>query len=163
VHFGFWNTYQSLALEIERYVRVLMVKYENATVTVTGASLGGALAVFTALELQAKTKRVTELYNYGAPRVGNREFAAYVDRTIPTRYRVTYRFDPVPHLPPRIMLYQHNSNEVFYVDDYKKRRVCNDSGEDDTCSNFILPPFWNSLDHFTYAHLGSDCWPIAAK
>lgn len=92
------------------YVKTLLVKYPGSTISVTGASLGGALAVISSVELQHQTKKVSELYNYGTPRVGNKNFASYVDTAIPTRYRIVYNGDLVPHVPFLELGFRHNAN-----------------------------------------------------
>ena len=45
--------------------------YPYAKIIVTGHSLGAALSVFAALEINTKIAPVYRLYNYGEPRVGN--------------------------------------------------------------------------------------------
>lgn len=70
--------------------------------SVTGHSLGGAIAVHAALDLVSINLKVDTLYTYGAPRVGDKKFAEwFVDFSkIKSIYRITHARDPVPHLPP---------------------------------------------------------------
>ena len=56
------------------------------------------------------------LENYGCPRVGNQNFAHYVDTTISTYYRVVHYKDPIPHLPLKDMGFWHPAFEVWYED-----------------------------------------------
>ena len=78
----------------------------NATrLFVTGHSMGGALAVLAAAELEFNLERkksdVTAVYTYGQPRVGDPEFSAAYDAALKS---VTFRYvndlDVVPHVPP---------------------------------------------------------------
>jgi triacylglycerol lipase len=68
----------------------------------TGHSLGGALAVLAAAVLQLQAERkVTAVYTYGQPRVGDQPFSSAYDAALG---EVTFRFvndlDIVPHVPP---------------------------------------------------------------
>ncbi|MDE0349430.1 MAG: lipase family protein [Gammaproteobacteria bacterium] len=68
---------------------------------VTGHSLGGALATLLVATLIENGIDVKGLYTYGAPRVGDGEFAKWLNGKL--RYRCNYRVvnegDVVPHLP----------------------------------------------------------------
>lgn len=142
VHTGFFGAYKSLGPQVEAYVKVLLQKYPAATITTVGISLGGALSVLSSLSLQSQNNKVTELYTFGSPRVGNAAFATYVNQKIPTRYRVVYGTDLVPHLPSVKMRYKHNSNEVFfYNQDFTQYRICDNTGED--------PPARTQSRHFS--------------
>jgi predicted lipase len=85
---------------------------------VTGHSLGGALAVFAAVDLQsnfAAAGKVT-LYTYGQPRVGNEVFSDFLFSQLYGRYiRVTHYDDTVAHVPPRISGFKHAGNELWFV------------------------------------------------
>jgi putative lipase involved disintegration of autophagic bodies len=50
VHRGFLACYNSLRVEINNYLPVMVEKYPNAKIIVTGHSLGGAIAVLAAVE-----------------------------------------------------------------------------------------------------------------
>jgi hypothetical protein len=116
---------------------------------VTGQSLGGALSTFCAIELQLKLNKVTELYNFGSPRIGNEKTAAFINSKLPTRYRVIHNRDIVPHLPFEPMGFTHIAYEVLYDEPMKNYKVCDASGEDRTCSNKFDPEY-NFPDHDVY-------------
>lgn len=157
VHTGFYDSYKAVGARVQAYVSLLRQKYPTATISVAGYSLGGALATFSALELQAQQNRVTELYTFGAPRVGNAAYANYINRMIPTRYRPVFRNDIIPQLPSTNMGYKHHANQVFFTEDFKKMKVCDDSGEDRTCSSSV-PPLQRTLnDHLAYSYIDQDC------
>jgi triacylglycerol lipase len=81
----------------------------------TGHSLGGALAVVTALELSLiYPKKIQTIYNYGCPRLGNLQLANYLKTRVPTIYRVVHFKDLVPHFPSVDFKYMHPANEVLY-------------------------------------------------
>lgn len=44
-----------------------------------GHSLGAAIASFAAIEITHHVKNVDLFYIYGAPRIGNKQYAAYVE------------------------------------------------------------------------------------
>ena len=110
--------------------------------------LGGALAVHAGVDIVRNFGPVDEFYTFGQPRVGNQEFASYVNVLVPGSFnsRVTHNKDPVPHLPLLAMGFFHIDREVFYDSDggYK---VCV-GGEDSSCSNYQLNV--NILDHLNY-------------
>ena len=90
------------------------MKYPNAKIIVAGHSLGGAMATIAALELQLKYNKVTALYAFGCPRIGNENYAHFVDLKINDRFRVVHNRDLVPHLPPETFGFYHIAQEIFY-------------------------------------------------
>ena len=104
VHQGFLNQYVAMS----QYYRDLVAKahedYTEHRLIITGHSLGGALATLAAAEIRNFKDpwflKNTELYTYGAPRVGNEALARYLTNQSPLSYRVTSMHDVVPRLPP---------------------------------------------------------------
>jgi len=87
----------------------------GSDIAVTGHSLGAALAALAAFELDIKGWHVVESYDFGRPRVGNDVFAqAYDSRFKGRTYRITHAQDPVPHLPPQLLGFEHTDPEIFY-------------------------------------------------
>ncbi|KAM0905478.1 hypothetical protein ACQ4PT_017384 [Festuca glaucescens] len=112
VECGFWNLYKtagdgspSLSEMVVSEVRRLLKKYEGeeVSITVTGHSLGAALAVLIADELAGHGGAPTPVavFSFGGPRVGNRAFAERVEARGARVLRVVNTHDVVPHLPPR--------------------------------------------------------------
>lgn len=94
------------------------VRKDPKPVLVTGHSLGGALALLAAfaLRMQEAPPRVSGVYTYGQPRVGDAAFAEAYDRLLrPVHWRVVNHRDLVPRLPPREMGFRH-SGRVLYFD-----------------------------------------------
>lgn len=60
--------------------------------------------------------------------------------------------DPVPHLPFTSWGYTHPSTEVFYSYNQTTYVVCDETGEDPSCSNqfWVLPNFAYISDHLHY-------------
>ena len=63
----------------------------------TGHSLGGALAQLCDLMLQILFGHKSQVYIYvfGSPRVGDREFALFLNSRVPNTYRIVYKGDTV--------------------------------------------------------------------
>lgn len=80
VHVGWYTGWQKMQDEIMTAVRDMIWNNQPKTIFVTGHSLGGALAVFAALDIKKTSGFLGKinLYTYGQPRVGNNVFADYV-------------------------------------------------------------------------------------
>jgi lipase (class 3) len=70
---------------------------QGCQIVVTGHSLGGAGAVFGAVELRKKYPN-TQLYSYGQPRVGDEVLSAGISAQ-GNNFRITHTTDIVPQLP----------------------------------------------------------------
>jgi hypothetical protein len=72
----------------------------GVTVTVTGHSLGGALAILHAAVLANNNPNLNlELYTFAAPMTGNSTFVATFEKLVPNSYRIYNKPDIVPTLP----------------------------------------------------------------
>lgn len=82
-------------------------------------SLGGALALFSGMDLYQREVRLTpenlSIYTVGCPRVGDTAFAYYVDSTGIPFYRSVHNRDIFAHYPPQAMGYLHPGIEVWDV------------------------------------------------
>ncbi|KAJ3024036.1 hypothetical protein HKX48_007967 [Thoreauomyces humboldtii] len=154
VHSGFLNavkiTQDRVAAAIA-YIQSTVPGSKAYTITVTGHSLGGAIAMLSAIQLydvlgQSAGSRI-QVYTYGEPRVGNPAFAAWV-YTLPFSskiYRVTHLADIVPHLPPQFLGFLHHRSE-FWINSAGTIGTCNDAtGEDSHCADSEF--FTNIQDH----------------
>lgn len=114
-------------------------------------SLSVALNLFGAESVTAtKFKLSFPMYNFGQPRLGNHAFGKWFMNLIGASglYRVTHHRDPVPHLPPLSMGFEHAMTEVFYNKEQTRFRVCMQP-ETKTCSNqFIFEVGFG--DHVNY-------------
>lgn len=100
VHEGFANALQSVWDEIADALQALACPIFYA-----GHSLGGALAT-----LAAARHAPRAVYTYGAPRVGNREFAASLAHA--PIYRIVDDDDVIATLPPTLLGFEHVGVEV---------------------------------------------------
>lgn len=84
------------------------------SVTVTGHSLGAALATLVALDVALNTAcKNPASYTYASPRVGDHIFASSYNSAVPYTYRIANRQDIVPQVPPIIPLPYEHANTVY--------------------------------------------------
>lgn len=102
-HLGFLTAATLLWSEVGRYVHAKLRESPARPVFITGHSLGGAVAnLFAAMALQDRFG-VAGLYTFGAPGVGDAEFALGLDARLPGRHhRVVNDRDCVPLLTPHL-------------------------------------------------------------
>lgn len=172
VHRGFYTAYHNTTLRprVMAAVMGILQDVDGLDVYVTGHSMGGAMAAFCSLDLVANYGlKDVQTVTFGQPRIGNSIFAQYFTNLVPQAYRMTHAHDMVPHLPPYYSLfpqrsYHHFGREVWIhkVDygslDYEVETVCDDTGEDPTCSRSVAG---NSIsDHLCYmgVFLQADTW-----
>jgi hypothetical protein len=90
-HYCFLQRYQTI-------LDALQPLPNTAYVTLTGHSLGGALAnIFANASIRNNLYRVRSLVTFGQPRTGD---PAFVAQAIPNFTRIANDFDPVPEVPP---------------------------------------------------------------
>lgn len=126
VHMGFnaaWGHSRQYLLPHLYNISTLFPAYR---LVIVGHSLGGAVAMLAALELNARGLAPT-VTTYGEPRVGNKALMQYLDRQfhlnkneqsldqdIAMRYRrVTHIDDPIPLLPLTEWGYTMHAGEIF--------------------------------------------------
>ncbi|KAK7201940.1 lipase precursor-like protein [Novymonas esmeraldas] len=161
VHAGFQASYLSLRDVTRSTVLRLAGEYPTYQVVFTGHSLGGAMAVLAAADVQerlnaldnASLVKPVSLYTFGAPRVGNAAFATWVDGMLANSafFRITHARDPVVRVPAPAWGYAHTTSEVFYrTRDNRSVVLCNDSPgrEDPQCSLSMLSV--QMTDHLYY-------------
>jgi len=106
-HRGFMAAYFAVRDRLLEVVRA----FPQAPLTVTGHSLGGAIATIAALDVQYNitqhTGQAIELYTYGAPRVGNAALVNSFRQRVPQSYRFVYGWDIVTRVPRVWQGYEH--------------------------------------------------------
>ncbi|KAG8780779.1 hypothetical protein FRC12_022624, partial [Ceratobasidium sp. 428] len=152
VHTGFRDAHASSAPSILAAVKKIIAEKGATKVTVVGHSLGGAVAALETLYLKLNLPTMAiKGVTYGQPRVGNPDFANWIDATIDDFSRITSMDDPIPILPGRLLGYRHASGEKHIVAP-GKWYACD--GQDNTnpdCSTGAVPNIFESnLIH----HLG---------
>lgn len=116
VHKGFGTAWQQMRDQITTQVLDTIKAHPDFRFAITGHSLGGVLATLAAgalRNLNDDLRERTELYSFGAPRLGNLALADYLTQQSNRSHRITNRADWVPRLPPHTMHYHHTYPEYF--------------------------------------------------
>ncbi|WP_197440655.1 lipase family protein [Polystyrenella longa] len=97
VHKGFYFAYQSMKQQVD----AILTERDTTKLWVTGHSLGGALALMCAYDLEEiEHRRLNGIITFGQPMVAQQEFADYIDTLLIGRYaRFVNRDDIVPKIP----------------------------------------------------------------
>jgi hypothetical protein len=125
VHHGFIKHYRS----IEKEIPITLRDYVHAgySVTFTGHSQGGALAVYAALEVSEiceKLKSSLTLITFGSPKVGNQKFRNYFKECVSPervyRYISSYParvpiYDSITRVPPPLMGFKQVYGQKRFV------------------------------------------------
>ena len=159
VHQGFYQATLSVYPDVLKEVQRLRGLYPTYSVKTTGHSLGGALAQLTAMELIHSGYAVS-MINFGQPRVGESNYAAFSNSKFVNQYRVVHNKDMVPHNPPSTAPthFWHTRYEEWEQSNGVVKQ-CNSTGEDPACSDSINPVLLNVDDHLVYLGLcmGTGC------
>lgn len=157
VHNGFYKSALGVVSRVVTTVKTLRSEYQGYSVVVTGHSYGAACGQLLAMEL-IKNGINVKLYNYGQPRVGDSDYAAFVNTKISEFYRTTHNKDVVPHVPPTEGFgYLHSCREVF-EDSTGKLTTCSATNcEDPKCADQFSLVQTNGDDHSYYLGHRVDC------
>lgn len=117
VHSGFLDAIDSVWPEVFEELKARTNRYKLFKLFVVGHSLGGALSVLVGAKIKHLAETASDkkekhffqmlleslsIHTFGAPRVGNKEFAAWFDRGLnPRCTRHSYGLDAIAHVPPR--------------------------------------------------------------
>lgn len=97
MHSGFYNAYEDVRRDVEHTLR----NHEGKKIWLTGHSLGGAMAVVCAVQLNRKNLGRPHIVTFGQPRVGDNSTARWIDGKFFRKYqRIVNDNDIVPRLPP---------------------------------------------------------------
>ncbi|GAA5795383.1 hypothetical protein HPULCUR_000739 [Helicostylum pulchrum] len=152
VHKGFYDAYNEVSSYYFSQLQEQHKKYADYEIIVTGHSLGGAQALLATMDLYQRIPTLNtdnlKIYTVGSPRVGNSDFAYYVDSTgIPHSRSVNNR-DIVPHVPPQSFGFLHPGVEAW-AKSGTTAQICTSNIETNSCSNSIVP-FTSIDDHRVY-------------
>jgi len=93
MHDGF---YDAAAITFDPVMKIIEQRAKGKKIWLTGHSLGGAVAVITAFEMERRQKNsVGGVYIYGAPPVGNAAWAVQYNKRVPNTHRWSLQNDPV--------------------------------------------------------------------
>lgn len=172
VHHGFYSGYHNTTLRAGVINGIKRAKelFGDLEIFVIGHSMGGAMASICALDLTVHhNMQNVSVVTYGQPRIGNAAFASYYSQLVPNTIRVTHEHDMVPHLPPYYSYfpqktYHHFPREVWLYNIgfgslvYTVEKVCDESGEDPSCSRSVMGS--SVADHLVYfgVNLQAETW-----
>lgn len=110
VHVGFAVFYHKVRGSIQAALRTL----DPATrITVVGHSLGGAMAILCAADIERNMgKKNVDVCTFGGPRTGKIDFRIRFNREISKCFRVVNARDIVPHVPSVITGWNHVGVEI---------------------------------------------------
>jgi predicted lipase len=115
VHSGFYDRFREIRDPTVRLLKKAREELPNGDIIISGHSMGGAIATLFGSYLTENEKELMpyQVYTYGSPRVGNREFSNYVDQQLGDRLlRIMNEFDMVTDLPPFSLGYRHTGNLI---------------------------------------------------
>ncbi|KAF9231458.1 Alpha/Beta hydrolase protein [Melanogaster broomeanus] len=117
VHQGFRDAQANTANDVLSAVGKAMKQYGTTSITLIGHSLGAAIAVLDSvyLPLWLPAGTTFKTVTYGLPRVGNHEFADYVDANVNLTH-IGNKKDLIPTLPPMGFHFVQPSGEVHIQD-----------------------------------------------
>ncbi|VDB87988.1 unnamed protein product [Peniophora sp. CBMAI 1063] len=117
-HSGFLAAHARTSDAVFDAVKATIAAHPADSVTVVGHSLGSALALLEAVSLQLRLPGMpVQHIGYGTPRVGNPDFAHWVDVHCPGRItRIINSKDPVGIVPGQFLGYEHVAGEIYITD-----------------------------------------------
>lgn len=105
IHAGFGKALRDVWTKVSAHLAKMRLKYPEASLWITGHSLGGALAVLAATCCYYETQNQTPVagcYTFGQPRVGDLIFRSFYESALGSRtYFVVNHGDLVTRIPPR--------------------------------------------------------------
>ncbi|OJA12302.1 hypothetical protein AZE42_08742 [Rhizopogon vesiculosus] len=151
VHNGFGGAQASTATNVLAAVKSTMSTYRTTSVTMVGHSLGAAISLLDSVYLPLWLPKGTTFRTivYGLPRVGNQDFANYIDANAHLTH-INNKEDMFPTLPGMFLDFVHPAGEV-HIQDSGEWAAC--PGQDNPSTQCIVgdvPEFWdgNTRDHF---------------
>ncbi|KAH9055743.1 lipase class 3 family protein [Lactarius vividus] len=154
VHDGFASEQARTASAILSAVQQTLSAHSASSVTVVGHSLGAALALLDGvyLRLQLDATVNVRVIGYGLPRVGNQDFADWVDAHLGGQVtHINNREDRIPTLPPILLGFHHPSGEI-HITDSGTWESC--PGQDNPSSECIVGDVSNIFEGDTSDHKG---------
>jgi hypothetical protein len=131
VHTGFWEAHDELWPIIKNKID----NFTDSTYEFTGHSFGAALTILFAYRAQSEGMKVSSIYTFGQPLVGNSYFNDDFTKTMKVDlYRIVHWEDPVPRVPPISFGYDLQLNEVWYTENFTKYVYCETTKSLENCS-----------------------------
>ncbi|KAI9440880.1 lipase class 3 family protein [Lactarius indigo] len=153
-HDGFALEQAKTASTILSAVQQTLSAHSTSSVTVVGHSLGAALALLDGVYLRLNLNATVNVrvIGYGMPRVGNQDFADWVDANLSGQVtHINNREDRIPILPGKFLGFHHPSGEVHITDSGTWE---NCPGQDNPSTECIVGDVSNIFDGHTSDHVG---------
>ncbi|XP_006458628.1 hypothetical protein AGABI2DRAFT_217368, partial [Agaricus bisporus var. bisporus H97] len=141
-HNGFNDAQMASASAVLSAVNTAMSRFGARRVTVTGHSLGGAIATISAVHLKLHLPSTTtfKVVTYGCPRVGNQAFANYFNSRFPgANSRINNQDDIVPIVPGRFLGFDHVEGEIHILNNNGWVSCPGQDNEDGDCTIGYVP------------------------
>jgi pimeloyl-ACP methyl ester carboxylesterase len=153
VHTGFADAYAELRDQVNNAFDTLSCQ----DFAFVGHSLGAGVATLAAMDARMHGRKVSKVYTFGSPLVGNAAFATTFNQLAedegidPPSWRLVHRNDWVPHLQGPFEGFHHVDREVFYIRGSDGRDiVCREGMEDPRCSASVKRIRLFGSDHGSY-------------
>lgn len=159
VESGFWSLFTSghwsLRDQVRCEVRRLLDKYSRGpappvSLTITGHSLGAALAVLTAYDvtmaLEDEGPSTTTVVSFGGPRVGNASFRRGMEEAGTKVLRIVNTDDIIPKVPPAGFVAEEEQGAAEAVE----------TGEEEAGAGWRLPSWLASKTGWAYSDVGRE-------
>jgi len=154
VHDGFYGSVMQVRNRTIETVKTLYYRYRY-DIVVTGHSYGAAVAQLISLELLLHHIN-NAVYNFGQPRIGDANFANFVNKIQPNLWRFTHNKDVVPHLPPTEGFdFMHSCAEIF-ENKNGQIDICEECEDPACCAQYSLKDT-NTDDHSIYLGHPMNC------
>ncbi|KAJ7065347.1 alpha/beta-hydrolase [Mycena amicta] len=135
VHSGFQQTFERTADGLLAGVLKGLADTGASKVSVTGHSLGAAIATMTGLWVKQNVDPSVEVTvsGFGLPRGGNQAWADLLDTEVGVTF-MTNQNDPVPTVPPLFLGFQHPNGEIHIVDDTQNNFLSCPGQDNENCA-----------------------------
>ncbi len=111
VHSGFRRALDEIWFDLVPHI----TNNNNRGLVITGHSLGGGLASLAAARLVAEGYEVDDVYTFGSPRTGLRDFAEVYNEALGMNtYRVINHIDIVTRVPLLLQGYRHVGRRMYF-------------------------------------------------
>jgi len=115
MHHGFFQDWQALKPRVLEIVHGMMpADPRGKPIFIGGHSLGGAVSLPCAFDLDRAGLTIGGVYTFGQPRVGDKIFAQIYDQVLRDRtFRIVNENDIVPRVPGVLAGYRHCGTEIL--------------------------------------------------
>ncbi|KAG1901972.1 Alpha/Beta hydrolase protein [Suillus fuscotomentosus] len=154
VHTGFLYAFRSVGDRVLNVLREQFKEFPQYDVTVSGHSLGGAIASIAAVSIRNSfPDAALRLFTFGQPRTGDQSFAELVETLIGVDnvFRGVHSFDGVPTMIPTRLGYKHHATEYWqFTEPPAPRHVRRCVGAEDPEGSASIPSTGINPAHMVY-------------